>query len=65
MEEKQPEMRRFNMKNGNVRDFTAWCDRKGLSRNDLIFILTSVELNLAAFPQRTLSAIQKAYPPDE
>lgn len=39
------ELRRFRMKGKNDPDeFFAWCARKGLSREDLMLILASVEL---------------------
>lgn len=44
------ELRRFCMKKENAKDFFAWCDKKGLTRNDLIYILDSIELNRDAFP---------------
>ena len=53
------------MKKENAKDFFAWCDKKGLSRNDLIYILDSIELNMEAFPkQNTSDAIRQEYPPD-
>jgi hypothetical protein len=58
-------MRRFKLITKNGKEFSDWIIKKGLSRNDLIYILTSVELNREAFPQNTLDAIQQAYPPDE
>jgi len=40
------ELRRFRMKGKNDPDeFFAWCARKGLSREDLMLILASVELD--------------------
>lgn len=39
-------LRRFRMKGKNDPDeFFAWCARKGLSREDLMLILASVELD--------------------
>ena len=39
-------LRRFRMKGKNDPDeFFAWCARKGLSREDLVLILASVELD--------------------
>ncbi|MBR1812951.1 MAG: hypothetical protein IJ773_03930 [Lachnospiraceae bacterium] len=49
------ELRRFQMKNENAEDFFAWCDKKGLSRNDLIYILNSIELNPEAFRTEELA----------
>ena len=45
------------MKKENAKDFFAWCDKKGLTRNDLIYILDSIELNRDAF-QNTSDAIR-------
>lgn len=60
------ELRRFRMKNENAKDFFAWCDKKGLSRNDLIYILDSIELNMEAFPkQNTSDAIRQEYLPTD
>lgn len=52
------EVRRFCMKKENAKDFFAWCDKKGLTRNDLIYILDSIELNRDAFPN-TSDAIRE------
>lgn len=57
------ELRRFHMKKGNANDFFTWCNKKGLSRNDLIYILDSVELNQGALPkQNTADALRQEYP---
>lgn len=57
------ELRRFHMKKGNANDFFTWCNKKGLSRNDLIYILDSVELNQGALPkQNTADALRQKYP---
>ena len=59
------ELRRFRMKHENAKGFFTWCSKKGLSRNDLIYILDSIELNPEAFPkQNTSDAIRQEYPPD-
>ena len=39
------EFRRFCIKKENEKDFTAWCMRNCLSRDDLIYILRTVKLN--------------------
>ena len=48
-------LRRFRMKGKNDPDeFFAWCARKGLSREDLMLILASVELDtsMVIMPRR-------------
>ena len=60
------ELRRFRIKHENAKVFFAWCDKKGLSRNDLIYILDSIEFNTEAFPkQNTSGAIRQEYPPTD
>lgn len=54
------ELRRFCMKKENAKDFFAWCDKKGLTRNDLIYILDSIELNRGAFPPGSSSLVQQS-----
>ena len=51
------ELRRFCMKKENAKDFFAWCDKKGLTRNDLIYILDSIELNRDAFQKQGSSSL--------
>ena len=45
------------MKKENAKDFFAWCDKKGLTRNDLIYILASIELNRDAFQKQGSSSL--------
>lgn len=60
------ELRRFKMIGSqNAKDFGNWCDRKRLSRNDLIYILTSVELNPDFIGENTYDEVRQAYLPRE
>lgn len=58
------ELRRFKMLGSqNAKDFGDWCDRKKLSRNDLIYILTSIALTDDFIGESTYDEVRQAYLP--
>lgn len=58
------ELRRFKMLGSqNTKDFGDWCDRKKLSRNDLIYILTSIALTDDFIGESTYDEVRQAYLP--
>lgn len=57
------ELRRFRMlENKNAEEFFNWCNKKNLSRGDLITILTSVELNPEVVTRHICDVNSKGYP---
>lgn len=59
-------LRRFKMRGSqDKQSFGVWCEQKNLSRNDLIYILTSIELNPDFIAGSTYDEVRQAYLPKE